>query len=225
MKMLDELINPYLTIKLSVRKHKIGVYFPSELPFCLRKQYFRYVIPKDLLPAQRRVFGAGWVWHEFLYDVLRSAGRKIKVLSIEKRYTLTYSSKIVVLDCVVDAEIEVAKQKIVVEIKSVKSLTKRMNEPMREHVLQVTPYLSVAKTKKAILIYVDKQTLQTKEFPVEFVQANLDLMFERAILLHKALLKKRVPARVGAGQDWQCTACEYKIECDTYELFEFSQKT
>lgn len=219
--MLKDYISLFLKSKLLSRKHKVGVYYPSELPYCLRKQYFRYILPKDLSDEQSLLFGTGWVWHQFIYEVLKFS--RIKVLNVEKQYKLK-ASKGCLLDCVVDAEIQIGKRKVVLEIKSVQSLSKIMNEPLREHVLQVTVYMRAARTDHAILFYVDKRTLATHEFPLEFFQGNLDLMFERAGLLNKALIRKVLPPRVGAGGEWQCKFCEYQSECDTYESFKIIER-
>ena len=210
-----ELIAAYLLKQLTPRKYVVGTYYPSELPYCLRKQYFRFTIPKKVAPEQTTFFGVGLLFHHFIYDVLR-ASNQIKVLNIEKQYSLKHPDELLSLLCVPDAEIEVNQRKLVVEIKSTRSLG-RIRQPLREHVLQVMVYLAVTEIENAVLLYLNKQTLETKEFPVSFESEDLILVLDRAKRLHKALKKKVLPPRCGPGQEWQCKECEYQTECDAYE--------
>jgi len=212
--MLDNLISNFIDKKVIERKYKIGVYYPSELPFCLRKQFFRYTVPKDVAPEQKRVFGVGWVWHQFIYQVLKNS-KDVKVLEVEKTYRLKHPSKKIILECTPDAKIQKNGKQYLIEIKSAKALT-QITEPQIEHVFQIMPYMYATQTKKAILLYIHKTTLETKEFQINFEPEKLTLMFERARRLDEALRKKVLPSRVGAGGEWQCKNCEYRIECETF---------
>lgn len=221
--LLDQLLIAYLEKNMPDRPYKIGTYYPSELPYCLRREYFRYTSPKDLTPQRRKLFGVGWLWHQFFYTVLK-AGGKIKILNIEKEYKLKHPDKDLFLLCIPDVEAEINGQRVIIEIKSAKGLG-RITEASREDVLQVTPYMAVTKIRNAMLFYVNKQTLETKDFPIRFEPENLTLVFERAKRLHEALQSKSLPPRVGAGQDWQCEQCEYETECETFAVVESEKRT
>ena len=213
--MISEIIAAYLKDQLPPeREYAVGTYYPGELPFCLRAQYFRYTQPAKALGSDREnLFGVGLLWQACVEEALRQAN--VTVLEARKIRKLKVPDSSLVLLCEPDFVVEVDGAKLVVELKTAASLAK-FSEPMREHVLQLTAYMQVTKTSDALIVYLNKQSGEVKEFPVHLEPENLLLLFERAKRLDQALQDRALPARVGAGQEWQCKSCEFVTECETF---------
>ncbi len=214
--MISEIIAAYLKDQLPPeREYAVGTYYPGELPFCLRAQYFRYTQPGKALGSDREsLFGVGLLWQACVEEALQNA--KITILEARKIRKLKVPDSSLVLVCEPDFVVDVDGQKLVVELKTAASLAK-FSEPMREHVLQLSAYMQVTKTADSLIVYLNKQTGEVKEFPVHLEPENLLLLFERARRLDQALRDRALPARVGAGQEWQCKACEFVTECETFQ--------
>lgn len=213
--MISEIIAAYLKDQLPPeREYAAGTYYPGELPFCLRAQYFRYTQPaKALGPDRENLFGVGLLWQACVEEALQQAN--VTVLEARKIRKLKVPDSGLVLLCEPDFVVEIDGAKLVVELKTAASLAK-FSEPMREHVLQVSAYMQVTKTADALIVYLNKQSGEVKEFPVHLEPENLLLLFERARRLDQALQDRALPARVGAGQEWQCKACVFVTECETF---------
>jgi len=69
--LFTELILKYL--KSQKKDRIIGVYYPSELPWCLRKIYYDYTIGKDKDLESKLVMISGTLMHSFISDVLKFA--------------------------------------------------------------------------------------------------------------------------------------------------------
>jgi CRISPR/Cas system-associated exonuclease Cas4 (RecB family) len=214
--MISEIIAAYLKDQLPAeRVYSVGTYYPGELPFCLRAQYFRYTQPAKALGSDREnLFGVGLLWQACVEEALQ--GANVTVLEARKIRKLKVPDSNLVLLCEPDFVIEIDGAKLVVELKTAASLAK-FSEPMREHLLQVTAYMQVTKTADALIVYLNKQSGEVKEFPVHLEPENLLLLFERARRLDQALVDRALPARVGAGQEWQCKGCEFVTECETFQ--------
>jgi hypothetical protein len=212
---ISEIIAAYLKDQLpSERVYSIGTYYPGELPFCLRAQYFRYTQPAKALGSDREnLFGVGLLWQACVEEALQ--GANVTVLEARKIRKLKVPDSNLVLLCEPDFVVDVDAKKLVVELKTAASLAK-FSEPMREHLLQVTAYMQVTKTSDALIVYLNKQSGEVKEFPVHLEPENLLLLFERAKRLDQALQDRALPARVGAGQEWQCRGCVFVTECETF---------
>lgn len=214
--MISEVIAAYLKDQLPPdREYTAGTYYPGELPFCLRAQYFRYTQPAKALGSDREnLFGVGLLWQACVEEALQQTN--VTVLEARKIRKLKVPDSSLVLLCEPDFVVEVDGQRLVVELKTAASLAK-FSEPMREHVLQVTAYMQVTKTSDALIVYLNKQSGEVKEFPVHLESENILLLFERARRLDQALVDRVLPARVGAGQEWQCRGCEFVTECETFQ--------
>jgi len=112
----------------------------------------------------------------------------------------------------------------VVDVKSVKSFD-YLDEPKREHVLQITFYLRVLREAYpgicGKLLYVKKEDFSMKEFDVPYDDKNWRELVSRLSVLHRTLT---VPSmrRHGAEPEskfvkemnWGCSYCNHKNMCD-----------
>jgi CRISPR/Cas system-associated exonuclease Cas4 (RecB family) len=212
--MLSEIIASYLKEQLPPeRDYAVGIYYPSELPFCLRAGYFRYTLPKQTPADREQLFGVGYLWQACIEEALQSGG--IDIVASNKIHKFKIEDTDLILVCQPDFELDVEGKRLIIEFKSVASLGK-FTQPMHEHVMQIMPYLKVCKADSGLIVYLNKQTGEVKEFPVAFDPELLTLVFERTKRLDKFLQDKELPPKCGPGQDWQCKTCEYQTECETF---------
>ena len=114
-----------------------------------------------------------------------------------------------------DAIVSVNNELYLVDIKSMNSMVFRnLNEPKQENVAQIQLYLHYFKVKKGILLYIDKDQQEIKEF---FINYNKD--FVQSLLEEFSNLKEKVDADVIPNrlpdypQNWQCQYCQFKEIC------------
>ena len=55
-------------------QRRVGVYYPSSLGYCLRKQYYAFYYPKAQSPAKLIVFALGDATHELVAMALAKSG-------------------------------------------------------------------------------------------------------------------------------------------------------
>jgi CRISPR/Cas system-associated exonuclease Cas4 (RecB family) len=114
-----------------------------------------------------------------------------------------------------DAILSDGKELYVLDIKSINGqIFKSLNEPKEEHINQIQLYLHFFKQKKGILLYVNKDTQELKEFLVDY-----DLEIPQTLLKGLSELKTKIDANVIPSrisdwpENWQCKYCQFKEIC------------
>ena len=201
------------------RPKTIGRYYPSEIGGCIRKTWFSYLIHKPVDKDKLRIFEAGNRIHDFIVDVLKhEKNNEIELLEVELPFKLnqddfTISGRI---DDIVLAKIQ--NKKALIEVKSTKFLPK---EPNSSHITQIQLYMHATKINHGIIVYVQKDNLQTVSFAINYEKENAEEIISRFHGLHYALKNKKIPpaeAKLIKSKNWMCSFCEYKDECDKYPL-------
>jgi CRISPR/Cas system-associated exonuclease Cas4 (RecB family) len=139
----------------------------------------------------------------------------IKLLSREKPLSIYIAEHDFFINGRIDDIIVMEKdgKTYLVEVKTIKDLY-YLNKPKKEHVLQLNFYLKAYPEADGIIFYIEKNTLQTKEFTIKFNQTLFQEMIERAKILHENLKSKTQPDPEGKQKDsWECSFCLYKKEC------------
>ena len=115
-----------------------------------------------------------------------------------------------------DAIITLNNDLYVVDFKSMNSMIfKNLTEPKEDNVNQIQLYLHYFKIPKGILLYVNKDTLELKDFVVEY-----NPTIAKKLLLGLSELKKKidtniVPERIpDYPENWQCRYCQFREVCD-----------
>ncbi len=213
--MISETISEH--IKRESKKREIGVYYPSRLPYCLRQQYYEWTLsyphPEDTL----RIFEVGNIFHSWLEKVFSRNGSGIRLLSSEKPISIYIAEHDYFINGRIDDIILVEKdgKTYLVEVKTYKDL-QFLREPKREHVLQLNFYLKPYSDSDGIIFYIEKNTLQTKEFFTRFDQKLFKEIIDRAQCLHESLQSKTLPFPEGKQKkSWECRFCIYKNKCNT----------
>jgi len=206
------------------REHKpkqVGRYYPSEIGKCLRKTWYSYKYPKEVEPDLLKVFEVGNIMHGFVVEVLRSEKNKdVQLLSYE------FPFKIELDDLVISGRVDdllmikTSGKSVLVEVKSTKSLD-YINKPSRDHEMQLQFYMHATGVHDGVVLYVDKNNLQSKLFEVKFSEEEGEAIIKRFRELHNCLKNVELPlseAKQFSDMNWMCRFCEYKDRCDRNEV-------
>jgi len=114
-----------------------------------------------------------------------------------------------------DAILCLNNENYVLDIKSINSyIFKNMQAPKEENVCQVQLYMHFFDIKKAILLYVDKDQQDIKEFLVDYDQTLCKSLLDKFYALKDDIEQNKIPARLSDyGRNWQCSYCQYKDIC------------
>jgi CRISPR/Cas system-associated exonuclease Cas4 (RecB family) len=209
----NKLIDEYLYRKS--RPKGVGRYYPSEAGNCLRKVWYSYKYPKDIDPEKRKIFEMGNILHDFVVEVLKSEKTpSVRLLESEVPFTLKVDDFLISgrVDTVIVVKLD--GKKYVVEVKSTRFL---FDEPQKHNIMQLQFYMHALKIHNGMLLYIEKNSLQSKVFEIKFDQEIVNKVLERFRKLHKCLVENVLPlpeARINKDEmDWMCKLCEYRDRC------------
>lgn len=209
----NELIDKHLAREF--RQKKIGRYYPSEIGSCIRKTFYSYKMPRATEAELLRVFEAGNRVHEFITDVLRSEKtpevelleREMPIEIIQKEFIISGRIDDIVL-------VKINDEKYLVEIKSTKWLRE---EPQKAHLSQLQLYMHAIGIHKGILLYVQKDNLQSNYFELQYNKEETEKIIERFGKLHHFLKTGILPeaeAKLDEETNWLCKYCSWREECE-----------
>lgn len=114
-----------------------------------------------------------------------------------------------------DAIISDGKDLYILDIKSMNSMIfKKLSEPKPENVDQIQLYMHYFKVPKGILLYVDKDKLELKEFVVAYDKNRADSLIKDLTGLKEKIDANIIPSRMLEYPDgWQCQYCQFKEVC------------
>ena len=115
-----------------------------------------------------------------------------------------------------DAILSLGKELYVLDIKSMNGMIFRgLTEAKEENINQLQLYLHYFKVPKGILLYVNKDTQELKEFFVDYNRSRAFRLLKDLEELKKEIDANTVPERIlGYPQDWQCQYCQFREICD-----------
>ena len=194
---------------------KPRTFYCSEIAYCPRQLYYKRLIPKEYPPETLKIFMLGDMIHDKLSEIL---GFKYKEIESEGRITLYMPIEDIRFGGRFDDLVRHEDQEILIEKKSCASLyyIEAANKPHHHHLVQLMLYIKALGLNKGYIIYIEKNTLKTKTFEVEY---DAKLLFEaiaRASLVQECLDTNTLPDKKPLGS-WQCKFCPHKKECDKNE--------
>jgi len=207
--MLKELINKFYS---NQRKDKAQHHFYiSDAGKCGRAIFFRFkkAPGEEIEPRVLRLFDHGDSIHRLIMKPLLSM-REIHVIASEVDIPPQE-----LIRGRADAIVSDGKELYVLDIKSINSmLFKNLAQPKEEHIDQIQLYLHYLDPKKGILLYVNKDTQELKEFLVTYnpkrVQSLLKILYD----LKKKINSNIIPPRLPSWPDyWECKYCPFKEIC------------
>jgi CRISPR/Cas system-associated exonuclease Cas4 (RecB family) len=114
-----------------------------------------------------------------------------------------------------DAIVTLNNELYVVDFKSMNSLVfKNLREPKEENINQIQLYLHFFKIPKGILLYINKDTLELKEFLIEYNPILAKKLLEELAILKTKIDRDILPTRIKDWpENWQCQYCQFKEIC------------
>lgn len=215
----DQMIDRY--IFKEYKQKEIGRYYPSEIGSCIRKVWLSYKVPKETSKELMRIFEAGNILHDFVAKVLKSEKNpEVELIQSEIPFELNVDDFTIagrVDDLLLVRE---NNKKLLVEVKSCKSLY-YLEKPLNHNVAQLQFYMWALGIKDGILLYVEKNTLNSKVFQIEYDEKVANDILKRFKELHKHLIDNIVPkAEAKENQEtvWMCRWCDWKEECEKADV-------
>ena len=202
------------------RPKNIGRYYPSEIGGCMRKTWYSYKHPQQVDIELAKIFELGNILPEFVVEVLKSEKNKdIELLKTEMPF------KLEIEDFVISGRIDdliLVKENgksVLIEVKSTKSLdfVKKASE---SHAMQLMLYMHATGIHNGVVLYVDKNNLQSRVFSVPYSEKEAAEILLRFKNLHSYLKNGLLPlaeAKKNPEKEWLCKFCEYQEKCGKNE--------
>lgn len=114
-----------------------------------------------------------------------------------------------------DAIISDGKDLYVLDIKSMNSMIfKNLKQAKEENIDQIQLYLHYFRIPKGLLLYVDKDKLELKEFEINYDRNRAENLLRNLTNLKNKIDKNIIPARIPTYlNDWQCDYCAFREIC------------
>ena len=205
--MLKELIDQFY---LENQKNKDQTkFYITDAGKCPRSVFFKFKnAPREPLDARiLRIFERGENIHRSIFNILyRLRLGVVTEIPIPSQEIISGRA---------DAILCVGNENYVLDIKSINSMIfKRMQEPKEENVLQIQLYLHYFNIKKGILLYIDKDQQDMKEFFVDYDEALCKSLLDKFYALKDQVEKNILPSRLADyPRNWQCNYCQFKDVC------------
>jgi CRISPR/Cas system-associated exonuclease Cas4 (RecB family) len=199
------------------RPKQIGRYYPSEIGGCMRKTWYSYKYPQQIDIELAKIFEVGNIMHGFVVEVLKSEkNREIELLKTEMPFKQDFGEFVVsgrVDDLVLIKE---NGKSVLIEVKSTKSL-EFVKKAQESHRMQLQYYMYATGVHNGLVLYVDKNNLQSKIFEVPFSEKESEEIIQRFKNLHSYLANELLPlpeAKKNLEKNWMCKFCEYREKCE-----------
>jgi len=178
---------------------------------CPRATFFKFKkAPREEMEANiLRMFDHGDYIHQLIMKPL---------LSIKEIYVVASEVNIPPLELVsgrADAILSDGKELYVLDIKSINSMIFRnLLEPKEENINQIQLYLHFFKIQKGILLYVNKDTQELKEFLINYKKEQAVSLLNELKELKLKIDSNIIPRRLSVWPNgWQCQYCQFKEIC------------
>ncbi len=207
--MLKEIIDKFYLDKEKDKDQ--NHFYVTDAGKCPRATFFKFKnAPRKGMEANiLRLFDHGDYIHKLIMNSLLSS-REIHVVASEVNIPPQE-----IISGRADAIVSDGKELYVLDIKSINSTSFRyLREPKEENINQIQLYLHFFKISKGILLYVNKDNQELKEFIVEYNSQLSKTLLEGLRALEKNINKNIVPPRIPSYPgDRQCRYCPFKEIC------------
>lgn len=228
---MEKIINKIIddAINRGTKKREEGIYYPSELAFCLRRNYFLYKKPKEVSLRTLKIFEAGNIFHSWFHNLFENSS----IVSLhEKEGSLVFDDNGVQIrgrfdDFIllrVDLNSEIYQQLvslgiekyILMEVKTVRNV-QFIKKPLMHHAMQLNFYMNRLKLSNALFLYVDRRDMRLKVFRWQYSSKLFERLVDRANKLNHFVINNILPPAEGKNikvMNWMCRYCHYKSECN-----------
>lgn len=205
--MLKELIDQFY---LDNQKDKEQTrFYITDAGKCPRAVFFKFKnVPKAPMDARiMRIFEHGENIHRSIFNILyRLRLGVVTEVPIPSQEIISGRA---------DAILCIGNENYVLDIKSINSMIfKNMSEPKEENVYQIQLYLHYFNIKKGILLYIDKDRQEMKEFFIDYDEVLCKSLLNKFHALKDQVEQGIVPVRLADyPRNWQCSYCQFKDVC------------
>ena len=207
--MLKELIDKfYLDRQKDKEQHH---FYITDAGKCGRAVFFKFKnVPREKMEARiLRMFDHGDYMQMQILSILFSLGIvRASEVSIPPQELVSGRA---------DAIVTINNDLYVVDFKSMNSMIfKSLSAAKEENINQLQLYLHYFKIPKGILLYINKDTLELKEFLVQYNPELAQSLLKDLENLKTKIDKNIIPQRLkGFPEDWQCQYCQFREVCAT----------
>jgi len=212
-KKLEELLKQGLVSLHEKEKneHKTekGVYYPSQLGSCLRKQYYTYTLGERFSLEELVIFETGKSIHETIaraFSEVATIEKEEENVSLEITPAIKLKGRIDLLIADYDGK------KYLIEVKST---SKTPDSPFEEHVIQLQVYMQALNYNEGFILYWNKISGEIKVFKVTKNEEAIKNIFERVKKLDYYVTKNvpPEPEAIIKGRFWECEKCPFLELC------------
>ena len=186
-------------------------FYITDASKCGRTLFFKFKnAPREEMKANiLRLFDHGDHIHQLIMKPLLSI-RDVRVVSAEVNIPPQE-----IISGRADAILSDGKNMYVLDIKSMNSMIfDKLAEAKEEHVDQIQLYLHYFKIPKGILLYVNKNSLELKEFIVDYDKKRILVLLNNLNEIKKKIDSDIIPGRLpDYPENWQCKYCQFKDIC------------
>jgi len=190
-------------------KTEKGVYYPSALGSCLRKQYYTYTLGERVSHEELVIFATGKSVHE---TIAKAFGEVATIEKVEENVSLEISPAIKLKGRIDLLIADYEGKKYLIEAKST---SKTPDAPFEEHVFQLQVYMQALNYNEGFILYWNKVTGEIKVFKVAKNKEVLKNIFERVKTLDY-YVSNNIPPEPEAilkGRFWECEKCPFIELC------------
>jgi len=205
--MLKELIDKfYLDRQKDREQHH---FYITDAGKCSRVIFFKFKkAPREEMEARvLRMFDHGDYIHRLILNTLFSLGIvRSSEINIPPQEIISGRA---------DAIITLNNELYVIDIKSMNSMVfKNLNQPKEDNINQLQLYLHFFKIQKGILLYVNKDNQELKEFLIEYDPKRCKSLLVELSYVKTKIDSNTIPQRIPSWpNDWQCQYCQFKEIC------------
>ena len=207
--MLKELIDKFYLDRQKDREQRH--FYITDAGRCARGVFFKFKnVPREKMEARvLRMFDHGDYIHQLIMKPLLSI-RGIHVVASEINIPPQE-----IVSGRADAIISDGKTQYILDIKSMNGMIfKNLVQPKEENINQLQLYLHFFKVPKGILLYVNKDTQELKEFLVDYNQTRAQNLLKQLSNLKSKIDTGIIPSRIPDWpENWQCKYCQFKEIC------------
>jgi CRISPR/Cas system-associated exonuclease Cas4 (RecB family) len=205
--MLKELIDQFYLE--NQRNREQTRFYITDAGKCPRAVFFKFKnAPREPMDARiMRIFEHGENIHRSIFNILyRLKLGVVTEIPIPSQEIISGRA---------DAILCIGNENYVLDIKSMNSMIFRnLNEPKEENVFQIQLYMHFFNIKKGILLYIDKDRQEMKEFFVDYDETLCKDLLDKFYALKDQVEKNLIPARLtDYPRNWQCSYCAFKDVC------------
>lgn len=207
--MLKEIIDQFYLEQQRTREQ--NHFYISDVGKCPRAVFFKFKnAPREKMDARiLRIFEKGETMHRNIINTLFRLGIVVAAeVTIPNQEIISGRADVIVC---------LNNELYVLDIKSINSMIFRnLAEPKSENFQQVQLYLHYFNIKKGILLYVDKDQQEIKEFIFDYDAKLVESLLKDFHLLKDKIDSNVIPVRLADWpQNWQCQYCQFKDICST----------